>query len=336
MIDIVTIFNDNMQVEVAVGRGGEIRRVGSPGGRNRLARFDGRSPLAAEVGGSYGDGTLDWLSSYRGGWQVLFPNVGAPSEAAGVPLPFHGEVSVAPWQLVAADEHSLLLRAEARLPFTLERTLRLDDQRPVLRVEEVARHSGEPVVGQLPFLWGHHPAFACAPGDLIDLPPGSLHTAADVVGGYADLLPGESSTWPNARTADGSTIDLAKVPEGPVRRLCYLPRPRAGWAALRRPASAEGTAMTWDTQAFPDLWLWQEIGTPGMPWYGRARITAIEPQSAWPGDGLAAHVARGTARTLRPGGCARSWLTLTLFDAGDRAVVDVSRDGDVQLAAAMY
>ena len=51
--------------------------VGRPDGPNALFHEAWGTPVRA--GGSVTDGsrTLDWLSHYRGGWQVMFPNAGA-------------------------------------------------------------------------------------------------------------------------------------------------------------------------------------------------------------------------------------------------------------------
>ena len=75
--------------------------------------------------------------------------------------------------------------------------------------------------------------------------------------------------------------------------------------------------------------LLKEIGGPGHPWHGRSRIVAIEPNTAVPADGLTAADARGEAHRLTPGSEHHTWLTVSLFEADERAVRGVAQDGSV-------
>jgi hypothetical protein len=90
-----------------------------------------------------------------------------------------------------------------------------------------------------------------------------------------------------------------------------------------------GIALAWDLAAFPHLWLWEQVGGRRFPFFGRARIVALEPVSAWPSDGLARALERGGARWLAAGEATEAWVTLSLFEPTDRAVKGVSRDGRV-------
>ncbi len=74
-----------------------------------------------------------------------------------------------------------------------------------------------------------------------------------------------------------------------------------GGAGARRPTDAAGIAQAWGTTTFPQAWFWQEIGGRDVPWYGRARISAIEPQPAWLSDGLESPAARLVVGVERDG-----------------------------------
>jgi hypothetical protein len=306
---LISLANASLRADIAPERGGEVRFLGRPGGDNVLASYDWATPLPAGRSASYGAPHLDWMSEYRGGWQVLFPNAGDGCEIEGIPIPFHGELSTASWDIVAQGAASLTITAGARLPLTLERRIRLGTE-GALCVEEVVTNEGDQPVE---FLWGHHPAFDAPPGTLIDLPPGAARRTG----------PKDEGDWPLS--------DLAAVGAGPVQSLCYLHDRPAAWAAVRVPARGRGVAMAWDLDAFPHLWLWHEVGGTGWPFHGRARLVAIEPQASALRDGLAAASERGEALRLEPGGRRESWLTMALFEATEAPVVGVSRDGTVSL-----
>jgi galactose mutarotase-like enzyme len=318
---VITLATEQLRVEVAPRRGAEIRFVGHPSGTNVLAAYDWSTPVPASRSTTYGSPDLDWLSEYRGGWQELFPNAGDSCVVEGVPLPFHGELSACEWDVVHCDAAAVTLRAGARLPLVVERRMQVLSGASTLLIEEAVTNEGSAVAR---FVWGHHPAFDAVPGMLIDLPPGPVHQADDLPEPVA-ALPAPRHTWPLLGDRE---VDLSTVP--PERQsLSYLPDRPEGWAALRDPRTRRGIAMAWDRATFPHLWLWHEIGGQGLPWYGRARIVALEPQTAWPRDGLAAAIARGQSLSLAPGERRETWLTLSLFEASARHVIAVERDGRV-------
>ena len=326
---MLRLANPGLEVDVDPDRGADILAIRRPGGPNVLATYGWESPLRASRSASYGDLTTDWLSEYRGGWQELFPNAGAACEVMGVPLPFHGEVSTARWDVTDLTVDAVTLTTPTRLPLTLERRMRLAPDSATLLIEETARLDADVTV---PYLWGHHPAWAATEGALIDLPEG-IRIAVD--GGYAaahnDFLAGGSGIWPQAPGPAGGTLDAGRVGAGPTERLAYLSGfdTGGGWAAIRGVAAGLGVAMSWDVNTFPHAWFWWEIGGPGHPWHGRSRIVAIEPHTAVPSDGLAAADARGEAHRLEPGRTHQTWLTVSLFDADARPVRAVARDGIV-------
>jgi hypothetical protein len=323
--------SDHLTVRVDLDAGAEITHIVPAGGENLLFWGDWRSPLPARASQSYDNGALDWLSAYRGGWQELFPNAGAACTVLGTPLPFHGEVSRATW---SADWHEpgsdVTLSSGARLPLVLHRRMRLAPDRPVLILEEtVENESALPV----PYIWGHHPAFGpplAAPGARIDLPAGRLVAAGDLDGPAVDLVPGSAHRWGAVTGKDGRPVDLSVIPPAPKQRICFIEEMTAGWAAIRNPANGLGAGLSWDLADFPRLWLWQEIGGgEGMPWYGRATITALEPHTQTPSHGLEAAIAAGTARMLPPHGRTTARLLFTVFAATDTPVAGIDRNGNV-------
>ena len=328
----IVLQNAAMSVRIDPEHGAEITHLEDAIGRNMLFLADWCSPLPLSHG-SYGDGVLDWLASYRGGWQELFPNAGAACAVLGTPLPFHGEASRAMWQVEACEPESCTVSTGTRLPLVLRRRMRIDPARPVLHIsEEVANESNLTV----PFVWGHHPAFGpplAAPGARIDIPDAKVFVDQTLTGPYVDLEPGSVHRWGSVTGRDGARLDLDVVPAGPAQRLCYLTELSEGWFAIRNEAAGIGLAVRWDLQTFPHLWFWQEIAAgQGMPWYGRGQITAIEPASQFPAHGLEAAIKAGTARHLGPGEIARTGLSVTLFKTENRPVSGVAADGTVQFS----
>lgn len=324
-VTAVTLSTSFATLRLAPDRGGEVTFFGGLDGRNALAYYDWDSPLSAGTGPSYGSSELDWLSRYQAGWQFLFPNAGAESTALGIPVAFHGETSLASVTVVQSTTEACTIRTTARLPLELTRTIRLAPDAPTVFVEQSVTNIGSV---DTPFLWGHHPTFPAVPGARVDMPEGISVSVEGASPG--DLNTGDFA-WPLAKKPDGVQVDLSVLPEDPTLHLLYLRDLRAGWAALRNPPGAEtpGVAMSWDVSAHPFMWLWLQNGDPGFPWFGRAKMIGLEPQRAWPFDGLAGAVARGQALVLTPGQTATSWLTMTLLPPDHPAVTSVDQQGRV-------
>ncbi len=322
---MIVLENGQLVVELDPAAGAQIRRISRPGGPNALAWYDWKSPVPADESIGYGDSELDWKSRYRGGWQELFPNAGAACVVDGVPLPFHGEVSSAPWwQRAVAPDHCELV-AHARLPLTVTRRMTLAEARPVLLIEETVTNDS-PL--EVEFVWGHHPVFPALAGAQVDLPRCSVEAEPKAASG----LSSESGRWPWLPYDDGTLCDVSRIPDMRLERLLYASDLSAGWAALRQPAPQVGVAMAWDLGAFPCVWLWLQRDMPQFPWYGRARMLGIEPHTAFPFDGLAAAREHGEAHRLGPHASRSAWLTITLLDEGDAPVTGVERDGRVRRA----
>lgn len=323
---MIELESDSLRAVIDPDRGGDLLFVGRPRGANALFHEPWDTPLRAGLSTTYGSGTLDWLSHYRGGWQVMFPNAGAECTVDGVPHPVHGEVSSAPAEVIELSPTHVLLRSATRLPLRIERHISVAVGGPVLHVEErIENESGWPVS----YVWGHHPAIAASPGMRIDLPVGPLHVDEEFDDRDADLAQGAVGTWPEVAARKGGVAALDAIPDVPVERVCYLPDRPAGWAAVREPATGQGVGLAWDLDAFPHLWLWEQMNGRRFPFYGRARLVALEPASCWPGDGLARAIERGQARALASGGVATAWVTLSLFEATTAAVTSVDREGGV-------
>lgn len=303
---MLTIKNDNIAIKIDDELGGEIRSI-KVGRHEFLANFDWKSPIEKRSSDSYGNATLDWLSEYRGGWQVLFPNAGNEATVLGVPLPFHGEFGRTKARVISKKMGEVTVEAGARLPLVLTRTYKLTPGKPIMNIKQSVKNES---MLEVPFIWGEHPAFALTANSSIHMPPGPLQVDDNEMGELQDVTPSSSGVWPNAQTKTGGMVDLSVVPSSNIERLCYLHDRPEGWAAMEDGKYTFG--ISWDLTAFPHLWFWQENGGNGFPFYGRATITAVEPASSWPSLGLAAAIEKGQAFWLKPGETRTAWTTFSV------------------------
>ncbi|HVY98915.1 MAG TPA: hypothetical protein VHA35_05400 [Dongiaceae bacterium] len=254
-----------------------------------------------------------WLPYYTGGWPLLFPNGGDACTFDGISHGFHGEASLAAWE-VLWDRGTLILQHRfATVPVEMERRLSLDGD--VLAIGETVRMQGaEPVR----VMWGQHPTFGT------DLLAGPFEIAAGarrvVVDDRFDppanpIRPGTSGAWPIVPGKSGP-FDLSR-PDGKIAAMAYLLDFRSPWAAIRRTDTGLAAVLSWDAGVFPYAWLWIELGgTDDAPWDGRARLIGLEPNTTWPGNGLADTARRGAElMQLRPGDLRRSAVRLHILQA---------------------
>jgi hypothetical protein len=272
-----------------------------------------------------------WLRRYPGGWQVILPNGGAPSEPYGTAWGFHGEACLIPWEVEPRGDRVLAARTELfYAPLAVEREMEVDG--PSLRIRETVTNLGR---DSLDFMWGHHPAFG-APfleeGCLVSV-GARAYTADDEAPGTL-VAAGSVHAWPIVETADGENLDLSVVP-GPdeIRdHLGYLTDFESPYFAITNPRLGLGAAVRWTPGILDSAWFWQEVhSSSGFPWFRRAYVTAVEPNSTIPAQGVEkAREKGGELVTLDSGEGTTVELTFVLFRGGGY-VADVRADGEVVL-----
>lgn len=247
------------------------------------------------------DSTAAWLRGYPGGWQLLVPNAGPEREHDGVRQGYHGEASLAEWDVLNQDATSCELETHLlTAPLRLRRRVSIDGD--VLTVtDDLENLSPDAVETRIvqhpafgaPFLDDRSYLVTSAEKIVTDaVAPGTL-AGKDVVGG-----PG------------------AVLPAGPVRGSIRLPGPGSGeslFAALTAFATPEATfcspttgiavRLAWDGQVLPHAWFWIEANAgSGWPWFRRLYAVAVEPADVLPGEGGAAPYPRGgTGTRIAPG-----------------------------------
>ncbi|WP_442576500.1 DUF4432 family protein [Microbacterium sp. F51-2R] len=242
------------------------------------------------------DSMSAWLRGYPGGWQLLVPNAGPEREHDGARQGYHGEASLAAWDVVAREPASCELEASlSTAPLRLRRrvavtgdTLTVTDQIENLSPDAVeTRIVQHPAFGE-PFLDDRSYLMTTAETIVTDADaPGSL-AGADIIGRPETV-----------------------VEPGPVRGSMRLPGPGAGaslFAALTGFATPEVTfcsptrglavRLAWDATVLPHAWFWIEANaTSGWPWFRRLYAIAVEPANVLPGEGDASGDRRGGTGT---------------------------------------
>ncbi|HLH82197.1 MAG TPA: DUF4432 family protein [Trebonia sp.] len=308
----VVLENELLRVTVLAGLGSDVIEFCykprdldatwlSPGGL--------RDPRQAA--GAAADDVSAFLDRYRGGWQEVLPNGGAPSRHRGAALAQHGEVSGLPWDAevtaddAAAVEVTFSVRTK-RMPLRVSKTMRLAAGAAQLTISEsVTNEAAVPVAA----MWGQHLAYGpplLVPGCRIKVPNGLAVTPhPDPINPPRRLVAaGGPWEWPVVPAADGGEADLSVVPPwGAPSDIVYLSGFTEGWYELLDPAGTVGVRVEWDAAVLPYLWLWTELGASrDYPWWGQGRVLGLEPFSSYPTSGLAEAVANGTALDLPPGG----------------------------------
>ena len=256
-----------------------------------------------------------FLDRYEGGWQELFPHAGAPATQDGIELGFHGEVWGLPWEfeIVTNKPEEVAVRfwvRTLRMPFYLQRTVSLRAGESILRYSETVANEGK---RDLQFMWGHHPAFGPPLLDqscILDAPAAKVQ------------VDGTFYTWPIDGSGRDHSCMTAEQSDHEVMK--YLHELSEGWVALTNPARRLGIALIFDLNVFPYVWLWQEFAyTKGYPWFGRAYVLGIEPQSSLP----RARECGGRLLKLAAGGRMETELKTVIYE--EAGVEHISREGTV-------
>ena len=274
------------------------------------------------------------MDFYEGGWQEIVPSGGPASAHMGASWGQHGESSTLPWDLRvvedSADHVAVELRVRLlRYPITVHKTLSLRGERAILEIEEtLCNEADEPV----DLMWGHHPAVGApflSPACRFYLPGGEVRVPETISFERQRAAPGAIGRWPTIRDVEGGVLDLSIMPSAEARtaELLYIAAVPEGWYAIANDQLGAGFGLCWDAAVFPHLWYWQVArGSYGYPWYGRTYSMALEPWTSWPGDGLAAAVAQGTAMRMAAGERRSTALYAVLWE-GRGPVKNVSASG---------
>jgi galactose mutarotase-like enzyme len=256
----------NAQVEVAVipALGAKLFSLRSLAtGREWLWRPPGPTRLFAnQLGDAFTDGTLI-------GADECLPTIGA-CNVAGRALPDHGEAWSAAWTLdeaaCARGEIVTSLRLP-RSPFTITRTVRLDDS-SVLLDYELRNHAST----RQPFLWALHPLLTLVEGDRLYLPDEVRQVRVEVARD-PDAARGTRWEWP--RPAPGVDLQaLTLASDEAFAKFFAGPLP-TGAARIENVNTGDRLEFRWSAAEHPFVGVWLTRGG----WRG-AHHPALEPTNA--------------------------------------------------------
>ncbi|MGE3799009.1 MAG: aldose 1-epimerase [Thermomicrobiales bacterium] len=340
-IDAFEFGNDRVQMTVLPEKGADIAHwVHRPSGIDVMWR----SPwgLRRHRGNTTSSTTtaVAWMDAYEGGWQVLFPSGGGPSEYRGVELSFHGEASSVAWDVeeFGASSDGAGLRCSTRLarsPFRLVREMTVRPGTSHVEITETVTNDGGE---SIEYMWGHHPAYGApfiSSDTVIDTNARMVTVDSALTSDTSQLEAGSRFAWPAAEQK-GQPVDLSQIPgEGAgIANMAYLHdfEGDVAWYGITNRRLGFGAGLAWSANDSPCAWFWQELhASSGYPWYKGCYVMAIEPNTSFPGLGLAKMIeTTGMQRSLAAGESASMTMVAALYDS-DAGISGIDLNGTVSL-----
>jgi galactose mutarotase-like enzyme len=235
----------------------------------------------------------NYQDHFFGGWDFMFPAVDRSQPAAPLPTGYHGETFVLPWRVTVESDRSdevvvKLSTRSVRSCFFVSRRLVLTSERPELLIETRAVN-----VGQAPaqLSCGEHIAFRVdeyvAAGATLELDGSTgLETMDEPASPSSRLATSARGNWPEFPTTNGGVVDLRRLDggwEGCSDVLGVTWGPTAAVRVVADSATVTPFTLAWDAARVPTSVFWLAFGGDRQaPWFGEARLLAIEPMSMLP------------------------------------------------------
>ena len=273
-----------------------------PTGRRLL----GRPPFSTEPPFP-GDLSEDvWTASYRGGWQLAVPNVGASCRVGDVEHGFHGRASNDPWQVLESEPSTASFEWRGH-GLSLVRTFELTGSEVRARVyvealEPTSLVALEHVTLGLELL---------EPEVEIEIPAGLAYELSEADGPPFPPPAAPRSCEPSRSRTAGQRGDRWPL-DRPRSRLIAVAELPEGRARVRNARTGTTVELNWDASWLRHLWIWHEAREYRGPWRGQAELLAIEPASVAHPLGLAAAIEHGQALQLGTGETAGYELRLAV------------------------
>ena len=312
---MIQLTSEALSATIDPGRGADVLSLVDRGsGIDVLFRVPWRERADNIRGGerpTMSEPVAAWLEQYRGGWQTLFPSAGAPRRVHGAPVGFHGEGSAAAWTVDEVTASTAQLHLELfSVPVRIDRRVQIAKS-SITVVDRLTNLSAT----ALHVDYSHHPAFG---GEFLNgeciIQTGATRYTGDAEGpGLVE--PDSEHGWPIVTAQNGEAVDMRLVPGPDARtaRFGWLHDFTESWASISNPELGLTVRVDWDGNALPYAWFWLELnGTEEFPWFGRARVVAIEPAST-PTSGPK----RESALRLKPLGHEVISVTISLSEGNE-------------------
>ncbi len=264
----------------------------------------------------------NFLDTYVGGWQDLFPTYGGPATLNnGGEIGVHGEACLYPWECRVLEDtpecvRVLLSLRTIRSPFLLEKEVCLQGESAKLEIHERITNLG---AKEEEFMWGQHPAFGwpfvTKDTKLRLKGKPTVTVPAETIGENCPFDKETVGEWPYLKDKNGHDFDMSRAydHDDEVYMEYGIVGLTEGCYELINEESRFGVRMNWDITRFPYLWVWgMYCGHQSYPWYGRAYTMAVEPWSSLPADFAAAKEA-GTVLKLSRGQQMETDFSVELF-----------------------
>lgn len=270
--ELAILENEQLRVAVNIGRGSHIPEFTyKPKDLDLLFK----PPRGHRHHGSFIPSAYDekaYFEHHAGGWFECFPSGGPPADYHNGRLGFHGELWGQPFEVVELAESpercALTVRALThRTPFEVVKTFALRKDEAALSIDERVTNLG---AEDLDVLWGQHPTLG-APF----LNPECVLECSATSYFAGDEDPPLRRKWP-AEVA-GENLARSRPKTARKTKMLYLTDFAAGRARVVSPPWKLAFELAWDAARFPYLWVCENDGTLGMPWYGRSYFLAVEP-----------------------------------------------------------
>ncbi|WP_051663424.1 DUF4432 family protein [Alicyclobacillus macrosporangiidus] len=326
-MNVLVLQNEKLRVSLLLDKGAEIfELVYKPLDLDFMYRSSRGIRRQGTVSGFPSTNNTRFLDQYSGGWQEVFPAGSGGCEYRGALFGMHGEVALLPWdyEIIEDRKERITVRLSVRTlrsPYLLTKDITLVEGISALEVKEAVRNEGRV---PLHFMWGHHPAFGppfIGPATRLDLPSCKIVSHPELYSVNSRFSPqGALAVWPLIRDRWGNVVDLRVLREYSCQSadMLYATEMEDGWFMLTNTQIGVGIRFEWDIQTFPYLWIWNEAGgTEDYPWYGNARVLALEPFTSLPGTGQAGlleAIENGTAAMIEPGQTIYTSFTVTVYE----------------------
>lgn len=288
---MIDLAGPQLRARVSADRG-EVRSLRRADGDEELL-FQSPWPTAPPAGAA--PDPVAWTRAWPGGWTLLFPNAGEPCTVDGRAHGFHGDASLARWDVVAAGDDVATLRWADPSGLEIERRFAAADD--ALTVDSTIRNTAS---HPLPYLQTEHLILGerlAGPGAEITLGGGRMLRMDDT----GQPL-GELESWPTAE-------DWRTAPADPFSRFAGIEGIERSEVVVER----EGIRATVTWAGLPGLWFWHEHrASPEFPGATPITCLGVEPASSLRSDGLEEAIRRGDATILEPGAQARASVALSV------------------------